>query len=504
MKNKIALITITSFLLGLSYDWLFFGKIPGISVLIYTSIILGATYCFAYLFKKPLNKSIYWLTSVILFFSLMIFIRANPLIVVLDIFLIIYLLITVARLASQPSLKLGDYDMHQYFSLVSKTSASIVSEFFQVLKKSLSNRNASVPSSTYKSVIRGIFLSLPILILFLILLSSADLVFKDYVDAIFHPNVSPVTIFRWGLIGFVSSLFLGAYAYIFMPSSETIKRAENSKASFSLGTLESSIILGSISFLFFIFLIIQLTYLFGGSGHITSTGHTYAEYARKGFFELIAVATVSLILILNIKKNTKFRTLYQSIVFKWICGVLIAEVMVIMLSAHMRLNLYESAYGFTSLRLLSHIFIFWLAVAFSLLLLHIIKEDKENIFAHRLFVSILCFFALINIINPDKFIAQRNIDRFNSIGKIDTTYLGTLSEDAVPAISRLLDSPNADVKKNAANILYRRRQNIGEESSRWQSANLSRQSAKNILDSKSERIDENNTFIELKTSSHGQ
>jgi hypothetical protein len=494
MKQPTIPILLISLLLGLAFDWFFYSKLPGISVFIYTALILGFTFYLARQFKSTLNKSIYWLVPVALFFSLMVFVRANLFLAVMNIFLVIYLLILVARLSRQPHTKLRQYEILQYFSPLIILPIGILNELFKILQRLMNNRNAKVHKSSYIPILRGFILSLPILIIFLLLLSSADLIFKEYINSFFDFSVAPESIFRWGLIGFVTSLFIGAYALIFMPTSAAETKPTHSTKKFDLGTTESSIILGSVSLLFFVFVAIQLAYLFGGSDQIASTGYTYAEYARKGFFELIVVAAISLLLIWTIKKTTSFRTTSQRLVFKWLSAILMVEVTVIMLSAHMRLNLYEEAYGFTMLRLLSHLFIAWLAFAFVLLLVHIVMEKNEKNFALHLFISALCFFALINLINPDDFIARQNIDRFNSVGKIDLYYLSNLSEDAVPVISGLLEHPNKDLQKSAASIMQKQKQFTVNHIANWQSTNLARQRADQIFRDNTAQIEASKSY----------
>ena len=109
--------------------------------------------------------------------------------------------------------------------------------------------------------------------------------------------------------------FAGAYSYIFRKSQETTPQQNNK--SYAVGHIESSILLGSVNVLFFIFIFVQLTYLFGGESNISVQGFSYAQYARRGFFELIAVAIVSLLLLLTTekyiaKKNTdvSFNTIW--------------------------------------------------------------------------------------------------------------------------------------------------------------------------------------------------
>ena len=42
--------------------------------------------------------------------------------------------------------------------------------------------------------------------------------------------------------------------------------------------------------------------------------------------------------------------------------------------------------------------------------------------------------AVFGLMNPDAFVANRNIDRFEATGKLDQQYLASLSKDATPVI----------------------------------------------------------------------
>jgi hypothetical protein len=488
MKRLTGPIVLASLTLGLVFEWFFYGMTPGISVSLYTALLIGCTFYLAYRFKRQLNPSIYWLAPVTLFFSFMVFVRADPFLCLVNICVVLCLLFLMARLACMPAVPLKKYGLAQYSNSVTNFPFQIAHEFLAVAQGVLNQRAAKVTKSSYTPILRGIALSLPILFVFLLLLSSADLVFKEFVSSLFSPSISPEVIGRGILVGFIASLFTGAYALIFMPSAQAEVLPLPVKKTLTIGATESSIVLGSVSLLFFVFVMVQFTYLFGGSHQITGTEFTYAEYARKGFFELIAVATISLALMSAMKTWTAFRTVAQSLVFKSLSGVLIAEVVVIMISAHLRLNLYEDAYGFTVLRLLSHLFILWLAYAFTQLLYHIINEKNDSNFVFQLFIGALCFLVLLNVINPDNFIAHQNIARFNSTGKIDLNYLSSLSEDATPEIATLLDHPNKDLQKGAAYILFSQRRYTDSQPKHWQSANFGRHRAAGVISDNDTRV----------------
>lgn len=490
MKRSSGPIIAASVTLGLACNWLLFGKLPGISVLLFCSLVIGGSFMLAHMYNHRLDKTIYWLAAVILFFASMVFIRANPALLVMNMLAIFYLLLMLVRLACEASPKLRQFKLFQYANLIVDVPLKILNETGRFLVGLVSNRAAKESKSSTKPILRGVLLSVPILAVFLILLSSADPVFKQYVGSLFNPHLSGEVIFRWGLTAFVATLFMGAYALIFMPSSEAKQESlEPDVKRYNLGVTEASIVLGSVATLFLIFVAIQFAYLFGGSDLIANTGYTYADYARKGFFELMAVAAISLALIVVIKNTTTSHSKKQKHTFKWLSGILIAEVLVIMVSAHQRLSLYEEAYGFTILRLLSHLFIFWLAVAFGLLAYNIIREKSNQQFAFQLFVSALGLLAVVNIINPDAFVTKQNIARYNEVGKLDAYYLSTLSADSAPVAEELLNSPNQYLQKSGAYILNRQELASSSEESHWQSTNLARWRADQIYTEHDAQID---------------
>ncbi|MBI2342897.1 MAG: DUF4173 domain-containing protein [Deltaproteobacteria bacterium] len=332
-------------------------------------------------------------------------------------------------------------------------------------------------------------MTIPLLFVFLLLFSSADLIFQKYVSDVMSIDIEPETIFRSILVLTATLVYIGAYTYSFREKDNQISAQRNSKGS-GVGHIESAILLGSVNVLFFIFILIQLTYLFGGESNISAQGFTYAEYARRGFVELIAVAMISLLLLLSTEKYVVKKETDHALGFKIVSTALVVQVILIMGSALTRLSLYEQAYGFTTLRLYSHAFIILLAVIFSLLLYKIFKDKRENAFAFRVIISIALFLTVINLLNPDAFIVRRNIERFATTGNLDIDYLNRLSSDAIPETIKILHMSNEDVRKRFARKLYRRAQNDNSPYfSKWQSLNISRMRADKVLNSKMRELE---------------
>ncbi|HEY5138639.1 MAG TPA: DUF4173 domain-containing protein, partial [Methylococcales bacterium] len=413
----------------------------------------------------------------ILFFSAMVFIRASGVLTCLNFLMVLYLLVLLTQMIGWPERKQKSYTAIQLAERLITLPVWVMQKltvFGKGLIKDSPKRYLVAP------VVRGVAIVVPILIVFLILFSSADLVFKHYVSSVHGFHISPSQMAQLLLVLVVTAMLVGTYALVFLESKPVDKQVPKFGKKL-LGPVESSIILGFVDMLFLLFVIIQVKYLFGGTSNITQGGFTYSEYARKGFFELIMVGVISLLLLLTLHLVVARNNRRQVVQFMVLSGVLIAEIMLIMLSAFKRLAMYEQAYGFTQLRLYSHLFIGWLALVFVLLLVYIVRQQKDKQFWFGIFMSAVALLAIVNVINPDALITNRNINRYNSSGKIDVIYLGTLSVDATPAISSLLNSKNPTLRSEVASSLYARKQAVDTKSVGWQSFNLSRQSSNKIL-----------------------
>jgi hypothetical protein len=319
-------------------------------------------------------------------------------------------------------------------------------------------------------------------------------------------------------VGFVTGVAFAVCTYIAKsvvkpePSADvSVKTAER-----NLGCIEASIVLGSVSAVIFAFLIIQFTYLFGGEGSITAQGFTYAEYARRGFFELIAVSFIVFLLLLAASQQVVRDGVRHVPLFRWLAGILVLETVLVMVSAFERLSLYELAYGFTMLRLYSHIFILWIGIIFLFLGYEIFVREDRITFNFRMLVLMALFLLAVNILNPDQFIARQNIERYHETGDIDFDYLATLSTDAFPETVKLLDDatarkratdPSADGRLNDdwfrsgyENLLgtyaWKSQPLPGTVYAGWPAMHLSRQRWQAIYETRQAEID--SVMIELK------
>jgi hypothetical protein len=321
--------------------------------------------------------------------------------------------------------------------------------------------------------------------IFALLLSSADAVFEKILSNIFAFEFSQETIHRFVLCTITTAFFIGAFGFMFRklhapppPSALVTQR--------TLGAVETMILLGSINALFLAFILLQLAHLFGGAPHLLDAGLTYAEYARNGFFELVWVAILSYPIISVAERQIVKEGESHLQSFKILSGALVIQVVLILVSAFTRLSLYEDAYGFTDDRLYGHAFMIWLGVVLLLLAHHIWTNGERAKFAFQTFCSIVLLLFVVNIMNPDVFIAKKNLARYAETGIVDGAYLGHLSDDALPYTIQLLDDPNTEIRNNFASGLsyWNRRMECGSEGRQygeWPSLRLNEKKTAELL-----------------------
>ncbi|MCL1799474.1 MAG: DUF4173 domain-containing protein [Eggerthellaceae bacterium] len=186
---------------------------------------------------------------------------------------------------------------------------------------------------------------------------------------------------------------------------------------------------------FVVFVAVQFAYLFGGAGGLEISGG-YAQYARSGFFELVAVAFINLALVLAaVRFAPAVRALKVVLVAAEL--VLVGCTFVTLVSAYWRMGLYIGEFGLSLLRALTLLGMAFVAVCLAAAVLKVFKEDFS--FFRVFFVAALGLWIAFNYLNIDARIAEYNVGGYlaGSIERIDVGYLAGLSPDALPALERL-------------------------------------------------------------------
>ncbi|MBP6003345.1 MAG: DUF4173 domain-containing protein [Pyrinomonadaceae bacterium] len=251
---------------------------------------------------------------------------------------------------------------------------------------------------------------------------------------------------------------------------------------FTIGSVEVGVILGLVNLLFLSFVIFQVPYLFGGMDLVQNTpDFKLAEYARRGFGELVAVSALVLPMLLVahwlIRKDDRF----AGKLFKVFAGIHIALLFVIMASAVQRLVLLTGnlGYGLTTVRLYPMIFMTWLAVVFVWFALTVLRGARQH-FAWGALWAAFTILGATHVLNPDAFIVRTNVALMQQGREFDAYYNSRLSDDAVPVIVDVLPSLNEINRCQAQWALHTRLLHSGSEFD-LRSWNLSRSVARSTL-----------------------
>ena len=307
-----------------------------------------------------------------------------------------------------------------------------------------------IRSTRARAWVRGLAITLPVVVGFALLLAGADPVFAAWRDLVASWEVVPRLVFFMALLVVV----LGAYGYASIESGSS--PAMQGKAPDRwLGSTERFILLAGVAALFWLFLAVQLGYLFGNLPRIPASGITFAEYARRGFGELTIVASASALLIVVSERygNDDGR----EPMLRLLTFAVIAAVLVLLGSAFRRVWLYEAAYGFTTARLYAQVYMCAVAVGLAMLALEVAGDfDAGRVFRRAAAAAAILFIALIYW-NHEAWIASRNMDRFASTGKLDVAYLTReLSPDAIPAIAERLPALPEPVRSEIRHAVLER------------------------------------------------
>jgi hypothetical protein len=182
---------------------------------------------------------------------------------------------------------------------------------------------------------------------------------------------------------------------------------------------------------------------------------SYSEYARRGFFELVTVAALSLPLLLladwSLDQGDRSRVRR----FRLLAGLMLLLLDVMLASALIRMRLYTAEYGLTELRFYTTAFMGWLVLVFGWFAATVLRGRRSRFGPGALASGFLVLLAL-NLMNPDAVMARTNVARAVAGRSFDAAYAARLSADALPTLLGLLRELPADDGCALSAAFYRR------------------------------------------------
>jgi len=277
-------------------------------------------------------------------------------------------------------------------------------------------------------IARGILIALPIAAVLAALLASADPVFASF----FNLNIDVGRLILDVLFVCIGSA--AAAGLLRLVASEPVDRVDG--PTWRLGATESLVVLVILDAVFTAFAIAQVLAATGAAADtLRNAGVTYSDYARSGFFQLLWVAGITLALLILFSRISAFKERRSRLAFLVLAESAIALTLMIDVVAFRRLSLYEEAYGFTMLRLYSHVFAVWVGAVFLLLAAEFMGVWRSRRWFVGAAATTGCAVLLgLNVANPEAMVVAFNTNHALSAHKIDSEYLSELSSDATPAL----------------------------------------------------------------------
>jgi len=465
---------IAALLLGAAGDYLIRGMPLGINVLVGILLCLGAA---AALFRKA-EPMLFGAVGALAAASGIAW-RDSPTLVAVDMLLVVLFLgfLTLrARGVRETATGIMRAGAAMIYSAMLAAAGT-----FQVFLADVKWKELRPGTSARRGLVllRGIAIAFPLLFIFTVLLTSADPAFAGILGNIFDFEIPEF----FGHI--VVTLILTVAVAGFLRSMLVPNELPNiPRPSFlHLGAAETNIGIGLIDALFALFVGVQLRYFFGGAALVkVAPKLTYAEYARKGFFELVAVAALVVPLLLVAEWLMRKDDHRSVLTMRILSLVQIALVFVMLVSAYRRMQLYVDEFGLTELRVYTTAVMFWLAALLAWFAATVLTGNRPRFFLGTVVSGLIVVIAL-HVINPDLLIVRTNM-RHAADGKrpFDYGYVTQLSADAAPALIPVANQPCV-----ALRLLWMEK---NFQSQDWRSWNISRSAAHQLLGPMRARLEE--------------
>lgn len=459
----------SSTLLAIIYIYLFLWNRVGISYLVFSALLAIVSSLPALLKWVKVDKNFIWrflsLTAVLLGASAVFFLRINEVVTswtfVFTPFL--YSLLVLDAYHPEAINKWGIFYLLKLPFIV----------IWQWIAKSFNFiRNFKIPVLPEKAksilgrVILGLIVAFPFVIIFAGLLSSGNHEFGQMLEdlwnkffSLWFDDFSQFIEFIGKLIvGFFVGLHIVVWNYFSWVKESAlaerfsrIKDFDDESVKKNWDYLVVTVFLFAINALFGLYVFTQIGYFFGGTENILSDSNnfTYAEYARRGFGELVVVSALSYMILLFVNLKAELVTKFSKIAYRLNATLLGLFTLAIGASAVERILILQDAYGATELRFNAMVWTIGIGV---LILSVIVSAWFKNYVRYTsltlsfVAMGILVFYAAFP---TDLYLARANYARFQEQGLIDLPYILNLSDEALPVMIDLYEDENLPAEGRA-------------------------------------------------------
>lgn len=265
-------------------------------------------------------------------------------------------------------------------------------------------RDRSARRQLVIGIVQGSVIAVPLLIVLAALLGSADVVFADLVSrGQFDATQLWLAALRFSTGAIVVLTLIGRTAR---------DRSQVPSAGIGLGRTPTLVVLAALNAIFALFVVAQLYALTSaGEQILVKAGLSYSEYARQGFFQLLWVSGLTLLVLLSLRSaSAGWSRTDRS--FRWSSLVTVVLTIGIVVVALGRLQLYIVDFGLTPLRFYSSVFSVWVAFGFAVVAVRLVGWRAETAWTlPALVASGLVILVGLNFANPEARIADDLVGR---------------------------------------------------------------------------------------------
>ncbi|WP_237133919.1 DUF4153 domain-containing protein [Pseudohongiella sp. O18] len=463
---------------GLALHWLVWDQLPGGLGLPVWSALASATVCWLNRHQPKAWRLELGIWSVVMVSAAgLAVLRASPA-VILPMYLVMLLSLGLVYYKTHVD-ALANARLPMLIKAAWRFPAQIVMGILPPIDTLLHQSHHNNPR--VRAVLRGALFAAPLLIVFVMLFASADALVGQQLEKLTARlgQITPVTPFVSLVLivlttGVLSCTLLRDQNKSSGAATESVPGTAHSWL--RLGAEETAIIMGSIGLLFIAFVALQAFYLFGGYDVIVErAGLTLASYARRGFFELLLVAGLTLALLMTMASTECHQTL-----FRRFGAVLIGCVLLMLVSALLRLSLYIEHFGMTLSRMMALAALGWLGGALIWFATTVLRGNSRHFLSGLLYgaITIMLLFAASN---PAARVAHINIHLAHERRvPLDDGYLMRLGADALPAYTRYLEATIAP-RWASCSVAANWPAYLDPAAGDWQEWNLARERAQGII-----------------------
>ena len=349
-------------------------------------------------------------------------------------------------------------------------------------------------------IVVGVIITLPVSIFVGSLLQSADAAFDQLwlrlIDSLWSEDLL-ITIMQiivsLPISMYLFSMIYGTVKQVGMPA---VSAEDADEVSDKAKLLHLYLAVGGITpllVLYLMFFFSQTAYFLSAFQNVLPMGWNYAEYARRGFFELCSVSVINLLFIAVLLVFTKKGA--ESALAKAYSGLLAGFSCALIVMSLSKMFMYMGVYGLTPLRVYTSWFMVFLLLLFGMVVTRLAKPSFE--LAKCCVCCAAVMFLLLCYADTDRIIAEYNVEayRSGSIGRLDVQLLGELGSGATPSLLSVMSDEGMDdvYRFQAADILYTRiliteRDMWGRKD--WRSATVAGYKADKLLAKNKEAIED--------------